>query len=96
MPVFSIDSEAVFSAVSATRSTASRIQADTSTMLGQLVQLQGTWTGGASIAFQGVVDSWRAMQASIDEQLASITTALDTAGQQYAETERSAQSMFRV
>lgn len=95
MAVFSVDSDAVLSATAAISATGERVQAETGAMLGQLVQLQGTWTGSASIAFQSVVDRWRAAQREMDAALADIGNTLAVAGQQYAQTELSATGMFR-
>jgi early secretory antigenic target protein ESAT-6 len=95
MAVFSVDSDAVAGATQAIRATADRLQADTSAMLAQLTQLQGSWTGSASVAFQSVVDRWRAAQADLEAALGDISTALGVAGQQYAQTELAAAGMFR-
>jgi len=95
MAVFSVDSDQVLHATAAIRATGERVQAETTSMLGQLTQLQGSWTGAASVAFQGVIERWRAAQREVDAALADISTALASAGQQYAQTEQSAASLFR-
>ncbi|WP_434810098.1 WXG100 family type VII secretion target [Microbacterium sp. bgisy189] len=95
MAVFSVDSDAVLSATAAIRATGDRVQSETASMLGQLTQLQGIWTGTASVAFQSVVDRWRAAQRELDAALADISTALSVTGQQYAQTELAAAGMFR-
>jgi len=95
MTAFSVDSDHVFSATSAIRATGERVQGDTASLLAQLTQLQGSWTGGASVAFQGVIERWRAAQRELDAALADISTALAAAGQQYAQAELSAAGMFR-
>ncbi|HWI30277.1 MAG TPA: WXG100 family type VII secretion target [Microbacterium sp.] len=95
MAVFSVDSDAVLTSTAAMRGTIDRLQAETSTMLTQLTQLQASWTGGASLAFQGVVEEWRATQRHVDETLASISHALGTAGRQYADAELMTASLFR-
>ncbi|OJU43408.1 MAG: type VII secretion protein [Microbacterium sp. 69-7] len=95
MTAFSVDSEAVLSATGAIRTTADRLQSETAAMLGQLTQLQGAWTGSAAVAFQGLVDRWRAAQTELESALGDIGTALGHAGAQYAQTESAAASMFR-
>lgn len=95
MTVFSVDSDAVLGATSAIRATADRLQSETAAMLGQLTQLQGSWTGGAALAFQGVVDRWRGAQAELEAALADIGSALAHAGNQYAQTEMAAAGLFR-
>lgn len=95
MAIFSVDSDAVLSSTAAMRGTIDRLQAETSAMLAQLTQLQSSWTGGASVAFQGVIEQWRGAQRGVDDALASINHALGTAGRQYAEAEQVTVSMFR-
>lgn len=95
MPIFSVDSDAVMTATASIRATSDRLQTDTAAMLGQLTQLQGSWTGSASIAFQGVIERWRAAQRELDGALGEIGAALAVTGQQYAQTELAATGMFR-
>ncbi len=95
MAVFSIDSDAVAAATGAIRATSGRIESDTATLSAQLTQLQSSWTGGASVAFQGVVERWRAAAREVESALTDIGTALDTAGQQYLQAESAAAGMFR-
>lgn len=95
MAVFSVDSDAVLATTSAVRGTIDRVQGETNAMMSQLMQLQASWTGSASVAFQGVVDQWRATQRQVEDALAGINTALAAAGRQYAETEQATMSLFR-
>lgn len=95
MTAFTVDSDAVLAATATIRATGDRVQAETASMLGQLTQLQGSWSGSASIAFQSVVERWRAAQRELDAALGDISMALGTAGQQYAQTELAAAGMFR-
>ncbi|MFN8085722.1 MULTISPECIES: WXG100 family type VII secretion target [unclassified Microbacterium] len=95
MATFSVDSDAVLTATGAIRATADRLQGETAAMLGQLTQLQGSWTGAAAIAFQGVIDRWRLTQRELEAALGDIGTALSHAGSQYAQTEAAASGLFR-
>lgn len=95
MAVFSVDSDAVLTATSAVRATSDRLQTDTSAMLAQLTQLQGSWTGSAAAAFQIVIERWRAAQRELEAALADIGGALGHVGEQYAQTELSAAGLFR-
>lgn len=95
MATFSVDSDAVLTATGAIRATADRLQGETAAMLGQLTQLQGSWTGAAAIAFQGVIDRWRLTQRKLEAALGDIGTALSHAGSQYAQTEAAASGLFR-
>lgn len=94
MTSYQVDSDAVLAAEAAVRASTSRIQGEVAGMLAQLVNLQSTWTGQASSAFQGVVSDWRATQQHVEQSLAGITQALGRAGQQYADAERANASMF--
>ena len=95
MAVFSVDSDAVLASTAAVRGTIDRLQAESNAMLAQLTQLQGSWTGSAAIAFQGVVEQWRATQRQVEDSLTGISAALAAAGRQYADTEIAAASLFR-
>ena len=95
MTAFTVDSDAVLAATATIRATGDRVQSETAAMLGHLTQLQGSWTGSASVAFQSVVERWRAAQRELDAALGDISTALGSVGQQYAQTELAAAGMFR-
>ncbi|MBU4465417.1 MAG: WXG100 family type VII secretion target [Actinobacteria bacterium] len=95
MAVFSVDSDAVLSATTVVRGTVDRLEAEASALLGQLTQLQASWTGTASLTFQSVVDDWRATQRQVEATLSAIHVALGAAGRQYADVEQTAIGMFR-
>ncbi|BDV31301.1 WXG100 family type VII secretion target [Microbacterium terricola] len=95
MAVYSVDSDAVLTTTAAMRGTIERVQSENQAMLAQLTQLQSTWTGAASIAFQGVVDQWRAAQRHVDEAIVGVNAALGVAGRQYADAEQASMSLFR-
>ncbi len=95
MSAFSVDSDAVFSATGAVRQTIDRLQADSQAMMAQLTQLQHSLTGMAAVAFQANIDQWRATQRQVEETLAGISTALASAGRQYADAEQLNLSLFR-
>ena len=94
MTKYQVDSEAVLGAEGAVRASAARIQAEVNGMLSQLVNLQGSWTGQASAAFQGVVGDWRNTQQHVDQSLGGILQSLGRVGQQYADAEQAALSSF--
>ena len=95
MAMFTVDSDAVLAQSAAIRGTVDRIQGESQAMLGQLVQLQTTWTGQASAAFQETVERWRATQRQVEEALAAITLALESAGRHYADAEVTNAALFR-
>jgi early secretory antigenic target protein ESAT-6 len=94
MTRYQVDSEAVIGATGSVRATMERISGEASSMLSQLVNLQGSWSGPAASAFQAVVTEWRATQLRVEESLGTIGQALGTAGQQYAEAEASNARLF--
>ena len=87
MTRYQVDSEAVAAATAVVQAAIGRIQGEVSGLHGSLVNLQGSWTGSAAAAFQGVVADWTATQRRVEESLANINTALAHAGQTYAEIE---------
>lgn len=95
MAIFSVDSDAVLTATAAIRATGDRLQGETASMLTQLMQLQGSWTGSAAVAFQGVIERWQSAQRELEAALGDIGGALAHAGNQYAQTELSAAGLFR-
>jgi WXG100 family type VII secretion target len=95
MPVFSVDSDQVMATTAAVRGTIERLQFETNAMMGQLTQLQSSWTGSASVAFHGVVEQWRATQRQVEESLGGINLALASAGRQYADAEVATTNLFR-
>ena len=94
MTTFHVDSDAVLSATSSVRGAIGRIQAEVSGLHGQLVGLQGSWSGQAATAFQTVVTEWKGTQQRVEESLAAINHALTLAAQQYAEIESSNSRLF--
>lgn len=94
MTRYQVDSDAVLSATGAVRASIGRIQGEVSGLHGQLVNLQGSWSGQAASSFQGVVTEWKATQQRVEENLAALNQALTRAGQQYADTEQQNASLF--
>ncbi|GAB2835074.1 WXG100 family type VII secretion target [Microbacterium insulae] len=95
MAVFSVDSDAVLAATAGVRGTIDRLQAESNAMMTQLTQLQGSWTGSASVAFHSVTEQWRATQRQVEDTLGGISVALAAAARQYAEAEQATASLFR-
>ena len=95
MTRYQVDSEAVAAATGTVRAAMSRIQGEVSGLHGQLVALQGSWTGQASAGFQGVVTDWKATQQRVEENLAAIGVALDQAARGYADVEAQNAQLFR-
>lgn len=94
MTRYQVDSEAVFTAAGTVQSSIGRIQAEVAGLYGQLVNLQGSWTGVAASAFQTVVVDWKHTQQLVEENLSAINIALGHAAQQYADIEQSNARLF--
>lgn len=94
MTRYQIDSEAVAAATASVQAAASRIQSDVTGLHARLVDLQSTWTGQASAAFQAVVVDWTATQRRVEDSLQLLTAALAQAGQHYAEIEQQNARLF--
>ncbi|MEJ1088943.1 WXG100 family type VII secretion target [Microbacterium sp. Mu-80] len=95
MSVFTVDTDAVAAAHGAARATMERLQSESTALMAQLTQLQSTWTGPASVAFQQCGEQWRGAQLHVEQVLASISTALGAAANQYAEADQYSASLFR-
>ena len=94
MTHFSVDSEQVLAANANIQNTISRLSAEADSLLVQLQNLQGSWTGVASNSFQELVVRWRATAATVDSQLGELGAALGVAAAQYAEIEYANQRLF--
>ncbi|MEJ1092264.1 WXG100 family type VII secretion target [Microbacterium istanbulense] len=95
MSVFTVDTDAVGAAQGAARATMERLQADSAALMAQLTQLQSSWTGQASAAFQSCSEQWRGAQLHVEQVLGSIGVALGSAAAQYADADQYSASLFR-
>ncbi|SFO02966.1 WXG100 family type VII secretion target [Mycetocola miduiensis] len=96
MTRYQVDSDIMMGTTGSVRARIETIQAEVQAMMHQLTELQSTWTGEASNAFQGVVADWRGTQRRVEESAVTINTALARAGTQYSEIERSNTDLFRI
>lgn len=91
-----VDSEAVSVASSQTQACAEEVRNQVSAMMANLVNLQSTWTGTASAAFESLAQQWRATQTVVEDNLRQIGLQLAAASQTYAQAESQAASLFAV
>ncbi|WP_372969081.1 WXG100 family type VII secretion target [Microbacterium sp.] len=94
MSAFTVDTEAVGAAQAAALATMERVHADAATLMSQLTQLQSSWVGTASTAFQSCADQWRGAQLHVEQVLESIGHSLGSAATQYAEADQFSASLF--
>ncbi|GAA1546800.1 WXG100 family type VII secretion target [Microbacterium ginsengiterrae] len=95
MSVYTVDTDAVLAANGAARATMERLRSESQALRAQLTQLQSSWTGAASAAFQGCSDQWAAAQMHVEQVLDSIGNALGAAAHQYADADRYSAGLFR-
>jgi early secretory antigenic target protein ESAT-6 len=94
MSRYQVDSDEVLGTSSAIRASITRIQTEVANLHGQVVNLQGSWTGQASFVFQSAASEWNATAQQVQEQLTALNEALGHAGQQYADIEATNTRMF--
>lgn len=95
MSVFTVDTEAVHAAHAATRATMERLRSESATLMAQLRQLQSSWVGTASTAFQSCAEQWQGAQLHVEQVLDSVGTSLGSAATQYADADQYSASLFR-
>ncbi len=95
MSVFTVDTEAVGAAQAAALATMERLRGEASTLMAQLSQLQSSWSGQASSAFQLCAEEWRGAQLHVEQTLESIGGKLGSAATQYADADHYSASLFR-
>lgn len=91
---FTVNTAEVSAASARTRASVETIRAETTAMMGHLIALQSSWTGGASAAFGAATEQWQVTQKIVEENLEAISLALDQAAASYAETEATAAGLF--
>lgn len=94
MVQLAVDSDQILGAVASTQASIERVRAENSGLTANLVNLQTTWSGSASISFQDLLQQWRALQLQVEEQIAQINNALAAAGNTYGSTEQDVTRLF--
>lgn len=95
MSVYTVDTDALLITTVATRGTIERLRSESQALKVQLTQLQSSWTGAASAAFQGCSEQWAAAQLQVEQVLESIGHALGAAANQYSEADLNSTNLFR-
>jgi WXG100 family type VII secretion target len=94
MSQFEVDSARVAQASGAVQASAAQLGGEVDRMMRHLLDLQGSWKGQASVAFQQVIADWRGTQERVRASLEEIQQALALAGRQYEEVEGATARMF--
>lgn len=94
MTQYHVDATQVASASSLAARSAQTIRTEVTGMLGHLRALEGSWQGGASVAFTGLIQQWHGTQLQVEAALEEITQALGQAAEHYQSAEETATRMF--
>ncbi len=95
MTTYHVDAAQVAQAAARAGATGETIRAEVAGLVGQLTQLEASWQGGASAAFTGLLQQWRAAQAQLEHALDSMGSGLSQAATQYEQAESNAARMFQ-
>lgn len=95
MVQFNVDSGQVAQGALAARRHGEAIRSEVQAMTALLTQMEGTWRGGAAMAFQSALGQWRVTHQQVESSLAALAQALDSAARQYAEVENVNARMFQ-
>ncbi|MDO5080469.1 WXG100 family type VII secretion target [Buchananella hordeovulneris] len=91
---YEVDSVEVTQTAVRMRATIAAVEAEVSSMMGQLTALQSSWSGAASSAFAALAQEWKATQTQVETNLTNITEALDQVASEYASVEDLAVQTF--
>lgn len=94
MPVFSVDTQAVYDTATRVRARVETIQAEVDAMAGDISALESAWTGGASAAMSACAADWQLTQLQVQTSLSSISAALDQAALSYDDAESANTTRF--
>jgi WXG100 family type VII secretion target len=94
MATYQVDSEQVLRAAQATHTTIARLHSEVATLNAHLQSLSSCWTGPAATSFSAVHTQWHTTQLRVEENLASLSQALGSAGRHYQEMEAANQALF--
>lgn len=94
MSRYEVDSAQLDGSAAGVLARSAAIAAEVAAMQRQLTDLQATWRGGAAGAFGAVVAEWTATQARVEQSLAQIAQAMQTAARSYADAETHAARLF--
>ncbi|PFG32201.1 WXG100 family type VII secretion target [Sanguibacter antarcticus] len=96
MSKFGVDVSQVAGASTAVNISVTSIRTEVATMMRNLTDLQGSWTGGAAATFSGVVAQWQVTQTQVESGLDAITAALSRTATTYEDAESMAAGHFAL
>lgn len=95
MVQFNVDSAQVEQGALSARRHGEAIKSEVQAMTSVLMQMEGTWTGGAAAAFQSALGQWRVTQQQVEASLEALAAALNAAARQYSEVEGANLRLFQ-
>lgn len=94
MTTYHVDAAQVAQAATRANASGETIRSEVAALVAQLSSLESSWQGGASAAFAGLLQEWRAAQAQLEHALDSMSVGLSQAASQYEQAEANAARMF--
>ncbi|MCL2786913.1 MAG: WXG100 family type VII secretion target [Micrococcales bacterium] len=94
MSTYQVNSELITTASAGVHRSIGIISSEVASLMGQLRNLQGSWTGAAHNAFASVAEQWQSTQQQVETCLTQINAALAAAGSTYAAAEDQAMRLF--
>lgn len=94
MSQFNVDSDQIIATSHAVQAGIERLRAEAHSLTAQVNNLQGSWAGQASAAFQSAATEWGAMNLQVESVLAALNHSLGAAGAHYAEAEQMNAQLF--
>ncbi|MBP2437227.1 WXG100 family type VII secretion target [Microbacterium amylolyticum] len=95
MAQFTVDSTQILATQSEVQAASERLRAEVAFLMGKVHQLESSWQGGASQAFQGLAAEWQVVHLQVEEALQSIARRLQVAGTGYQQVEMDVANIFR-
>ena len=95
MAQFSVDADSLIATRADLSQGSERLRGDVAYIMGRVTQLEGSWQGQASQAFQGLAAEWRALHAQVEQALDDLAHRLQVAGTGYQQVEHDVANMFR-
>lgn len=94
MAIYAVDSNEVSAAAARVTAISADIRSQVQALMSDLIALESSWTGAASLNFRSCVDQWGATQIRVESALDTIGTQMNTAASVYADAEARSAALF--
>ena len=95
MAQFTVDSDSLLHGKAELAQGSDRLRGDVLFIMGRVQQLESTWQGSASQAFQGIAAEWHSLHLQVEQALENLAQRLELAGVGYQQVEHDVAGMFR-